>query len=99
MKKKKFNEYAKLIALGFGVPKKRLFEPIQEREIVDARQLLYLVCFRDGFPLVSIQRLMVAKGYNVKNHSSISHGIKRMTIQIEKDSDYKKIVEEICDTQ
>ena len=96
MKNKKFNEYAKLIAIGFGIPKKKLFERIQEREIMDARQMLYFICYRNGFPLVSIQRLMFAKGYNVKNHSSISHGIKRM--QDHQDLDYKKLIEEICNT-
>jgi len=96
MKHKRFDEYVKKIAKAFKMPKKKLFDDIGEREVVDARQILYFVCFENGFQLVNIQRLMTSKGYEVKYHTTISHGIKRIREKIKKDADYKQLIEDIC---
>lgn len=95
MKHKKFDEYAKKIAKEFNIPKKLLFMKNKKRELVDARHILYLVCFKKDFQLATIERLMFSYGYKI-NHPSIIHGIKKMNEKIKEDADYKQLIEDIC---
>ena len=58
MKKQIFNQYAQKIADLFGIDKQELFVKSKKRDLVDARHLLYYLCFHRPMQLVSIQNFM-----------------------------------------
>ena len=97
MKHQRFKIYAEKISEEFDISIKSLFCKNKSRNIVDARQILYLVCYNKGFRIADIERLMNNNKYVIK-HNSIIHGIKRMGNEIEFEDDYKRLVEEICNT-
>ena len=47
MKKKRFDFYVEVILREFGISKDVFFTKIKEREIVDARQMLYWTCHKN----------------------------------------------------
>ena len=49
MKKKRFDFYVEVILREFGISKDVFFTKIKEREIVDARQMLYWTCHKNDF--------------------------------------------------
>jgi chromosomal replication initiation ATPase DnaA len=94
MKKQIFNQYAQKIADLFGVDKQELFVKSKKRDIVDARHLLYYLCFHRPMQLVSIQNFMEDNGYHI-NHPSVIHGVKIVSQRISEDADYTFIIKSI----
>jgi chromosomal replication initiation ATPase DnaA len=94
MKKEIFNQYAQKIADLFGVDKKELFVKSKKRDLVDARHLLYYLCFHRPMKLISIQNFMDENGYNI-SHPSVIHGINTVEQRVAEDADYTSIIKSI----
>mgnify|MGYP003114951622 CR=1 FL=1 len=84
--------YANAIAEQFHLTLDQMFEKTKKRECVDARQILYYLCMERPIRISYIQRFMEESGHNV-SHSTIIHGYKKAKELIDKDEDYKKILE------
>ena len=84
--------YANAIAEQFHLTLDQMFEKTKRRECVDARQILYYLCMECPIRISYIQRFMEENGHNV-SHSTIIHGYKKAKELIDKDEDYKKILE------
>ncbi len=94
MKKEIFNQYAQKIADLFGVDKQELFVKSKKRDLVDARHLLYYLCFHRPMKLISIQNFMDENGYNI-SHPSVIHGINTVEQRVAEDADYTFIIKSI----
>ena len=94
MKAEIFNQYVDKVISRFGITKEELFSKTKKRECVDARHMLYFLCFHRPMRIKYIQEYMADNGYII-NHSAIIHGIKQVDGIIEEDSDYQKIVKSI----
>ena len=92
MKREIFMVYANAIAEQFHLTLDQMFEKTKKRECVDARQILYYLCMERPIRISYIQRFMEENGHNV-SHSTIIHGYKKAKELIDKDKDYKKILE------
>jgi chromosomal replication initiation ATPase DnaA len=94
MKKQIFNQYAQKIADLFGIDKHELFIKSKKRDLVDARHLLYYLCFHRPMQLVSIQNFMEENGYNI-SHPSVIHGVSIVSQRVAEDADYTFIIKSI----
>jgi chromosomal replication initiation ATPase DnaA len=94
MKQDVFNQYVDRIVDLFGITKEELFSKSKKREIVDARYLLYYLCFKRPMTIVYIQKYMKERGYDIQ-HSSVIHGINDVSDRVKEDADYMQIVKEI----
>jgi chromosomal replication initiation ATPase DnaA len=95
MKVQIFNKYVQEVNNLFGIENEELFEKSKKRRVVDARHLLYYLCYTRPMRLRYIQDYMAENGYSV-GHSSILHGIDQVNKKIEEDRDYKKVIERIA---
>ncbi len=94
MKRKQFNIYVRKILKEFGISRELLFTNTKEREVVNARQVLYWACFVHGeFRVGEIVRIMKENGYDI-GHSTIIHGINK--INTTEDKYNIKLQEELC---
>ena len=93
MKKKRFDFYVEVILREFGISRDVFFRKTKEREIVDARQMLYWTCHKNDFSIASIIRMMSENGYDIQ-YPSVRQGIDRITET--KDKDYKNFKQKIC---
>lgn len=94
MKHDIFNQYVDRIVDLFGITKEELFSKSKKREIVDARYLLYYLCYKRPMTIVYIQRYMKENGYDIQ-HSSVIHGINDVSERVKQDADYMQIVKTI----
>ncbi len=94
MKKEIFDAYAIAIAKQFHLTMDQMFDKTKKREIVDARQMLYYMCMERPIRISYIQRFMAEQGHSV-SHSTIIHGYKKAKELIDKDKDFKQVVNEI----
>lgn len=94
MKIEVFNQYLDGIIKLYDIPREWIFSKLKKREVVDARHMLYYLCFNRNIQVSYIQRFMRSKGYDI-GHSSIIHGIKVIEEKVLTDSDYKQIINKI----
>lgn len=94
MKEDVFNQYVDRVLDLYSITKEELFTKSKKRYIVDARQLLYYLCFKRHIKLIIIQKFMEENGYKI-SHNSVTHGVKSVADKIEKDKDYKSIISDI----
>lgn len=94
MKNEIFNDYVDRIVDVYKIPKEEIFSKNKRMDVVDARHLLYYLCFKRKMQISYIQRYMKVNGY-VIGHSSIIHGIKSVETKVNEDSDYKQIINKI----
>ena len=88
MKTEIFNSYVDKVSSLFNVDTDMIFTKTKRSDIVDARHLLYYLCYVRPMNLVYIQEYMSSNGYHIA-HSSIHHGIKMVRKKISsKDKDY-----------
>lgn len=93
MKSEIFNQYVDKVCVLFMVRREELFAKCKRREVVDARHMLYYLCYKRPMPIVSIMRYMSENGYEIK-HSSIIHGITKVEQKIRNDRDYVSVIRE-----
>jgi chromosomal replication initiation ATPase DnaA len=94
MKQDVFNQYVDRISDLFNIKKEDLFSKSKKRELVDARHLLYYLCFQRPMRINYIQKFMQENGYNIQ-HSSVIHGINVVTERIKTDYDYVSVVKDV----
>ena len=94
MKSDVFNQYVDRVIDLFNIDRETLFSKLKQRHIVDARQLLYYLCFNRQMQLVIIKKFMNDNGYNIA-HNSIINGINVVDQKIKEDKDYQSIVKDI----
>jgi chromosomal replication initiation ATPase DnaA len=92
MKKNIFELYATAVAKQFHLNLDQMFSDTRRRDIVDARQMLYYLCMERPIRVSYIQRFLSEHGYEVY-HSTILHGYKKAKEQVQKDPDYKAVVD------
>jgi len=94
MKQDVFNQYVDRIIDLFGITKEELFSKSKRRDIVDARYLLYYLCFKRPMNISYIQKFMGSNGYTIQ-HSSVIHGINDVEVKAKEDSDYAQTIKDI----
>ncbi len=94
MKQNVFNQYVERIAKLFNISKEDIFTKSKKSELVDARHLLYYMCYNRQIKITSIEDYMALSGYTIK-HSSIIHGIKAVEDKIKEDKDYVVAIKEL----
>lgn len=96
MKVSIFNQYAEEVCRVFNVSKKGLFTKSKKRDVVDARHMLYYLCYNRPMRLVRIQEYMADNGYLI-SHNSIIHGINVVKDRLAHDRDYVRTLEKIAE--
>lgn len=94
MKEDIFNQYVDRILVLFCIKKEELFSKSRKRNLVDARQLLYYLCFNRPIQVSYIENFMKDNGYDVY-HQTIAHGIRAVDEKIKVDRDYQSIIKDI----
>ncbi len=94
MKSDIFAQYADSIVKLFRIDKAELFSKNKRRDLVDARQLLYYLCYKRPMALIYIQNFMKENGYDI-SHSTIIHSIKSVEKRLMEDRDYASVVNNI----
>jgi len=94
MKNEIFNDYVEKVVDLYKIRREEIFSKNKRRELVDARHILYYLCYSRNISIGYIQRYMLFNGY-VIGHSTIIHGIKVMEENLLNDSDYKQIINKI----
>jgi len=94
MKADVFIQYVDIISKMFRISKEEMFSKSKNRDVVDARQLLYYLCSVRPMRISYIQRYMNDNGCDVK-HSTIIHGINAVTKKMSEDRDYVSIVRKL----
>ena len=94
MKKSVFDYFVKEVCKQFLITEEDLMTKSKRRDIVDARHLLYYLCFHRPMQIRYIQEYMGGYGYEV-GHSTIIHGIDVVSDKFEADEDYQKSITEI----
>ena len=94
MKVNIFNDYVTEVANLYNIEEEKIFEKSKERGIVDARHLLYYLCYYRPMKLKYIQDYMGQRGYEI-GHSSIIHGIQSVHKAMAQDDDYQKVINDI----
>jgi chromosomal replication initiation ATPase DnaA len=94
MKIEFFNKYLNNIINLYSIPRDWIFSKNKKREVVDARHMLYYLCFQRNISVGYIQMYMEANGYSI-GHSSIIHGIKMIEHKLNTDPDYKQLIKNL----
>jgi len=94
MKSDIFNQYVDRISELFNISREELFSKSKRRDLVDARHLLYYLCYKRPMNLSYIQKFMKDAGYSIQ-HSSVIHGINTVSTRVKEDSDYMQVVKDI----
>lgn len=96
MKKEIFDNYVKLICEMFGIKKEELFTKNKRRDLVDARHMLYYMCFNRKLQVTHIKHYMLENGYYVQ-HPTVLHGIKEIQKKMVDDYDYVRVINKLND--
>lgn len=94
MKEDIFNQYVDRVLNLFGITREELFSRSRKRNIVDARQLIYYLCFNRPIMLKYIEKFMSNNGHDVC-HQTIKHGVNIVEQKIHSDRDYQSIIKDI----
>lgn len=94
MKHDVFNQYVDRVANLFSLTREDIFSKSKKRSIVDARYLLYYLCYNRPMNISYIQKYLNEAGYMIE-HSSIIHGISVVNQKMTDDRDYVSVVKEL----
>jgi chromosomal replication initiation ATPase DnaA len=98
MKEEIFNLYVDRVASAFKLQRSDLFIKTKKREYVDARHLLYYLCYKRPIRMSYIIKYMADNGYNAQ-HSSVVNGVNAVEKRMKYDRDYVNIVRIINQNQ
>ncbi len=96
MKKEVFNKYVNMVSRAFQIDATDIFMKTKQRQVVEARHMLYYLSFHRPMSKVEIQRYMMDYGYPI-GHSSIIYGIEQADEKVRHDRDYFKLVKDISE--
>jgi chromosomal replication initiation ATPase DnaA len=94
MKKDIFNKYVDNVATIFEITRDDFFSKSKKREFVEARHLVWYLCFNRPMTIIYIQRFMESYGYKI-SHSPVIYGINSVTQKVMSDEDYINIVNKV----
>lgn len=94
MKEDVFNQYVERVCDLFKIDRETLFSKSKKRYIVDARQLLYYLCYNRQIQFVIIKKFMSDNGCSIL-HNSIVNGVNNVKVKIVEDKDYQTIIKDI----
>tara|TARA_A200000159_G_C7333125_1_gene343843 strand:- start:430 stop:720 length:291 start_codon:yes stop_codon:yes gene_type:complete len=94
IKEKVFNNLVNTVSKKLNVPKEDIFTNTKKRKVVDARQLIYYLCYQRPMRITYIKDYMARNGYEPP-HSTIHYGINQVTKKIESDQDYVDLIEKL----
>jgi chromosomal replication initiation ATPase DnaA len=94
MKSEIFNQYVEKVTELFDMRDEQLFNKTKKGEIVQARQLLYYLCYVRPMRVKDIEKYMAERGYTI-GHSVVIHGIDRVRRKMEEDEDYVRVIKNI----
>lgn len=94
MKESVFNSYTDVVVDLFSITKEDLFSKTKRRVIVDARHLLFYLCYKRPMPIRYIQDFMSNNGYEV-GHSTIIYGVEQVGEKVKVDPDYQSVMENL----
>lgn len=94
MRRDLFNKFVDGVVRVLGVDRQEMFSKSKRRDLVDARHLLYYLCFRRMIRVVYIQKYMSENGYDI-SHSSVIHGIQVASERVKTDDNYKELLNQI----
>jgi chromosomal replication initiation ATPase DnaA len=94
MKQDIFNQYVERVSSLFGIAREDIFSKSKKKTLVDARHLIYYLCFKRPMQITYIQKFMGENGYNIE-HSTVIYGIQSVDKKITEDRDYISVVREI----
>ena len=89
-----FNQYVERICDLFGIQRDEIFSKSKRRQLVDARYLLYYLCFKRPMTVSYIQKFVFDSGYFTQ-HTTIIYGISTVEKRIKDDPDYLQVVKDI----
>jgi chromosomal replication initiation ATPase DnaA len=94
MKQDIFNQYVERVSSLFGIAREDIFSKSKKKNLVDARHLIYYLCFKRPMQITYIQKFMAENGYNIE-HSTVIYGVASVDKKISEDRDYVSVVKEI----
>lgn len=94
MKEDIFNQYVERVCSLFSIDKEQLFSKSKQRDLVDARHLLYYLCYSRPMQVSYITRFMNKNGYAIQ-HSSIVHGVSIIKSKMKADKDYGQVIKDM----
>ena len=94
MKYKLFKKFIERILEHMEISHADLFEKSRKKSVVEARQLLYYVCFKRGMRPTEIKDYMTREGHSIE-HTTILYVIREITNTIDYDKDFKVIADSI----
>tara|TARA_R110000796_G_scaffold122249_1_gene236655 strand:- start:315 stop:605 length:291 start_codon:yes stop_codon:yes gene_type:complete len=94
MKQDIFNLYVDKVIDLFHISREELFTKTKKKTSVDARHLLYYLCFNRPMNIKYIQDYMEGNGYKI-SHSSVIYGVNTVKSRMDSDTDYVDAVERI----
>tara|TARA_R110000803_G_scaffold155929_1_gene220506 strand:- start:448 stop:762 length:315 start_codon:yes stop_codon:yes gene_type:complete len=86
MKKEIFNLYVKLICDGTGLVKDQLFSPLKNRDLIQARILLYKLCYDRPMTIKQIVSFMKERGFII-SYETVRKSIIKTTSLLKSKSD------------
>lgn len=97
MKKEIFIQYLEAVLKLYGVSREDLLSGKKIPDAIEARQMLYYLCFQRQIRISQIQRFMTEQGYDPKS-PPILNGIRRATEKVNTDPDHKTIADRIANS-
>ena len=89
-----FDKYASEVCRVFQLSSDKMFSKVREKHVVEARQMLFYLCYTRPIGLNMIQRFTSEKGLDI-SHTSILHGIRSMQKKRSISRDYNSVIETI----
>lgn len=94
MKKVIFDKYSEQVCKVYGIDLNDLFSSTKKREVSDARQLLYFLCYKRPMRKVEIVRYMKEEGLSV-TPTNINYAINKIKNKVKEDQDYIHVINKI----
>lgn len=94
MKKRIFDQYVSEVCKRYDIDPTELFSQTKKRDIIEARYMLYYLCYNRPMKNSEIVRYMFDNGF-VVTPRNINYGIERMRDNVRDDEDYEYVINKI----
>lgn len=94
MKANLFNRYVDEVCSLFDISRQELFSKSKQQNFVDARHMLYYLCYSSPMRIRYIQEYMSKNGYSI-GHSTIIYSVRVVKELIAEDADYAILISNI----
>ena len=94
MKKRIFDQYVIEVCKTYDIESFEFFSQTKKRNITEARQMLYYLCYNRPMKKSEIIRYMSDDGFSVTS-TNITYGINRVRDKVREDEDYEYVINKI----